>query len=85
MKKEIKLTWEQWEDAKVEADRRMKENNGHFYEIILKTRCIHCRRSPRDKRRCGSWFQTYITHLDTILLNLTPAKTSGKQRGDNKL
>ena len=70
MEKEIKLTWEEWERVKLEADKRMKATNGHYYEIILKTRCVFCRRSPRDKRRCGAWFQTFIYQLDNVLLNL---------------
>lgn len=67
MKKE--LTMEEWDKVKIEADRSMKASNGHSYETILKTRCIYCRRSPRDKRRCGAWFQTFINRLDNILLN----------------
>ncbi len=70
MDKNISITWEQWEAAKVEADKRMKESNGHYYEHILKTRCVYCRRSPRDTRRCGAWFQTFIVQLDNVLLNL---------------
>lgn len=70
MKKEINLTWEQWEAAKIEADRRMKEENGHSFETILKTRSTYCRRSPRAKGKCGAWFQTFIRQLDNILLNL---------------
>ena len=75
MRKEIILNWDQWEAVKIEADRRMKDSNGHSYETILKTRCIYCRRSPRDKRRCGAWFQTFIGQLDNVLLNLPNSLT----------
>lgn len=68
--KNIYITWEQWQDAKIEADKRMKASNGHYYEVMLKTRCVFCRKSPKDTRRCGAWFQTFIMQLDNVLLNI---------------
>lgn len=68
--KKITMTWQQWENAKNEADKKMKRNSGHYYEKILKTRCIWCKRSPKNTRRCGAWFQTFIKRLDEELLNL---------------
>ena len=63
------FTFEEYDRAKYVADRLMKESNGHTYETILKTRCIYCRRSQNDKRRCGQWFQTFLYWLDFVLLN----------------
>lgn len=64
----LTLTWEQWEAAKRLADERTKANNGHSFVTILKTRCQFCGRSPKQKGRCGAWFQTFLSQLDTILL-----------------
>ena len=69
MKEIIQMTWDEWGKAKLEADRIMKESNGHLYETILKTQCVYCGKSPRDKRRCSAWFQTFINQLDNVLLN----------------
>lgn len=68
--KEIRLSHEEWERAKLTADQRMKANNGHSFVITLKTRCQFCGRSPKAKGRCGAWFQTFLGHLDVILMNL---------------
>ena len=68
--KHISLTYDEWGLAKLTADRRMKANNGHSFVTILKTRCQFCHRSVRAKGRCGAWFQTFLFHLDTVLLNL---------------
>lgn len=67
---DIRLTHDEWMRAKLLADTRMKASNGHYFVTILKTRCQHCRRSPRTRGRCGGWFQTFLAHLDTILMNL---------------
>ena len=67
---DIELTHDQWRLAKLMADARMKATNGHYFFTILKTRCQHCGRSPKVKTRCGGWFQTYLSHLDTIILNV---------------
>jgi len=56
--------------AKLTADNRMKASNGHLFLTMLKTRCQYCGRSPRAKGRCGSWFRTYLTQLDAVLMNL---------------
>lgn len=66
----IILTFDEWQAAKRLADARMKANNGHSFITILKTRCQFCGRSRRAKGRCGAWFQTFLSHLDTILLNI---------------
>lgn len=64
------LTFDEWARVKMLADARMKANNGHSFMTILKTRCQQCGRSPRVKTRCGGWFQTFLFHVDSILLNL---------------
>ena len=69
-KKFISLTFDEWEQAKRLADQQMKETNGHSFVTILKTRCRFCGRSQNAKGRCGAWFQTFLSRLDTILLNL---------------
>ena len=69
-KKDIALTFDEWGLLKLEADRRMKRNNGHSFVTILKTRCQFCGRSPNAKGRCRGWFQTFLWHLDVLMLNL---------------
>lgn len=64
------FTLKNYEESLVEADRLMKESNGHFYFMMLKTRCQYCGKSPKDKRRCGQWFQTFIDRQRNYLLNL---------------
>lgn len=78
--RQIALTLKEWQQAKELADKRMKASNGHSYMTILKTRCQHCGRSPRDARRCGQWFQTFVGNLDTILLNLDRERAAGELR-----
>lgn len=70
MPSEIVLTFDEWTRAKRLADQRMKASNGHLFITILKTRCHFCGRSPKVKGKCGRWFDTYLSQLDTILLNL---------------
>lgn len=65
-----KFTIEDFKQSQIEADRLMKEHNGHYYFIMLKTRCQFCGKSPKDKRKCGQWFQTFITRQEEYLLNL---------------
>ena len=50
------------------ADTRMKLSNGHQYVTILKTRCSYCGRSPTQKGRCVHWFNVFIDHFRTVLL-----------------
>lgn len=73
----LSLTFAEWQKVKALADERMKAHNGHSYVTILKTRCRHCGRSPRVKTRCGQWFHTFISELDTILLNLEREREAG--------
>ena len=56
------------EKALAIVDKNMKESNGHYYYHMLKTQCQFCGRSPRDKRRCGQWFQTFISRLKEVYL-----------------
>lgn len=78
----ITLTFDEWERAKRLADARMKYSNGHRFLILLKTRCQYCGRSPRAKGRCRAWFQTYLSQLDTILLNLDAERRDGSRRAE---
>lgn len=50
------------------ADRKMKETNGHSFETILKTRCLFCGRSPKQKGTCRAWFTRFIECLTDELL-----------------
>ncbi len=79
MAKETKIafTFEEWMVIKLLADRRMKAKNGHQFVYMLKTRCEHCGRSPKTKNRCGGWFQTFLSELDTIFLNLDRERADG--------
>lgn len=70
MRESITLTFDEWGLAKLAADARMKQNNGHYFVVTLKTRCQYCGRSPKARGKCGAWFQTFIAHLDTVLLNI---------------
>lgn len=64
----MKLTAEQVQDAYKRADATMKEKRGHQYVTILKTRCQHCGRSPKQTGVCSGWF---ITYLDLLQQELT--------------
>lgn len=61
--------FEKLENALLEADKRMKDSNGHSFVQILKIRCQFCGKSPKVKTRCGQWFQTFIYQLKNIYLN----------------
>lgn len=61
------ITVDELQECYLEADRRMKENNGHSFVTILKTRCEYCHRSPKVKTRCGGWFQSFTSHLSDVL------------------
>ena len=78
----ISFTLEEWDKMLKIADEMMKASNGHEFETILKTRCIHCRRSPKVKTRCGGWFMTFIHKLELVMLNkesyLCPTKKKQK-------
>jgi len=63
------VTSESIDKAYGKADELMKATNGHLFMTILKTRCIHCGRSPKIKTKCGGWFQTYLHHLRHTLLD----------------
>ena len=71
----ITMTFEQWIEAKVLADRRMKADDGHYYVTTLATRCQFCGRRRTQHGRCTAWLQTFLTHLDTILLNTNTEET----------
>lgn len=58
---------EEWQKILLEADKRMKETEGHSYMTILKTRCQYCRRSPNQKGKCSAWFSTFIDHLTDLV------------------
>lgn len=58
---------EEFDAAAMEADRRMKESNGHTYMTILKTRCMHCGASPNRKTRCPAWLNTFMDRLAHVL------------------
>lgn len=77
---EIEMSHEEWMQAKLTADQRMKANNGHSFVTILKTRCQFCGRSRKAKGRCGQWFQTFLWHLDVILMNLEREREQWKEK-----
>lgn len=68
-KKKITFTIEDFDKALPIADKLMKNKNGHEFETILKTRCIHCGRKPLVKTKCSHWFQTFISRLRLVLMN----------------
>lgn len=59
---------EEWKKCEIEADKRMKESNGHSFVTMLKTRCQYCGRSPKVTTRCGGWFHSYRARLTEVLL-----------------
>jgi len=77
------LKKEAFDAACVKADSAMKANNGHQFEIILKTRCVWCNRSPRAKGRCSSWFATFLWHLSGELTGVygAPEPDAGDAKG----
>lgn len=58
---------DKWTAACKVADERMKQNEGHSYLTILKTRCQYCGRSPRQKGKCSGWFMSFLNHLYDVL------------------
>lgn len=75
----LELTLSEFKYAEELADKIMKETNGHSYVTILKTRCQFCGRSPRQKGKCGAWFQTFLFQLDRVLLNKEYLKERGEK------
>ena len=59
----MEITVAEWKAALAEADRLMKESNGHSYIHILKTRCQYCGRSPKQRGMCARWIDTFVWHL----------------------
>ncbi len=57
------ISHDEWMRLASEADAEMKRSNGHRYQIILKTRCTKCGRSPRQKGKCPGWVNTYTEIL----------------------
>lgn len=64
------ISHREWNEILTRADAMTKEDNGHLFEISLKTRRVHCGKKPGVKTRCGWWFQTFINRLEYVLLNL---------------
>jgi len=70
MKEQIySFTLKEWDAALKRADEIMKASDGHEYETILKTRCVNCRRSPRQKGICRHWQISLINRLLFVLMN----------------
>lgn len=61
------MTFDEFKECQIEADRRMKECNGHKFITILKTRCYYCGRNPGVKTRCGGWFHSFLDHLSDVM------------------
>lgn len=57
----------EWTALLQRADAAMKATNGHSYLTILKTRCQHCGRSPRQKGKCPAWLNTFCDELYRLL------------------
>ena len=57
-------------EAYIEADKRMKASNGHAYVTILKTRCMYCGRSPKQKGKCPQWFSSFLDRLTEVLVEV---------------
>ena len=64
------MKYQEYMEAVKKADKAMKESNGHSYETILKTRCIYCGRSPKQKGKCKNWIDTFVKCLYEELINL---------------
>lgn len=54
-----------WDRLCVEADTKMKEDDGHTFVQMLKVRCIRCGRSPKQKGKCPYWLNRYMDILHT--------------------
>lgn len=57
------MSYKDFELACNRADLAMKQNNGHQFVQILKTRCQVCGRSPKSKGRCRGWFASFLRNL----------------------
>lgn len=64
------ITRKTYDEACKRADERMKTAHGHSFEIMLKTRCIYCGRSPKAKGTCRGWFMTFVNLLYDELTGL---------------
>jgi hypothetical protein len=57
------MTWCRWQELLQAADVEMKKTRGHSYIHVLKTRCEHCGRSPKQRGECVRWLDTFLSHL----------------------
>jgi len=55
-----KMKKEKWDKMLKEVDTEIKETGGHIYEICLKTRCMYCGRSPKQKGKCPAWLNVFF-------------------------
>jgi hypothetical protein len=78
----MKIEKESFDAACVCADVTVKENNGHQFETILKTRCIWCGRSPRARGLCRAWFQTFLFQLSGELTGVYGAPRADACRSE---
>lgn len=80
----ITLTFGQFQAIKIAAVARVKASNGHSFVTILKTRCQHCGCSPKRKTACGSWFQTFLSELDSLMLKRAPKQEAIMDHRDER-
>lgn len=78
----FEIEWKEWNEICHEADKEMKESNGHSYMTILKTRCQYCGRSPKQKGKCPAWVNTYMDILYRLLNSA--GKENDKVPGTNE-
>lgn len=62
-----KLTRDEWNALLTDADASMKRSDGHAFFTALKTRCMRCGRSPRQKGRCAGWLNTFMVAVEAGL------------------
>jgi hypothetical protein len=71
------FTLDEWKRATLRADALMKQNNGHSFMTILKTRCQYCGRSRNARGKCPAWASVLVSNILFVLMNkdieLSPA------------
>lgn len=95
----ITLTLDEWQLAKLTADRRTKERFGHYFvmrplmqptkldswEAKQGERCKWCQVSRSCTRQCSRWYQTFMAHLDQILSNLDVERREWQKDGGQRM
>jgi len=67
---EIKFDLNQWGEVLKKADILTKQNSGHSFIKILKTKCKYCGRTEKQKGSYSQWHLTFFDKILEVLLTL---------------